>query len=57
MVMTTSRFAPGITNDASMQAIMPCQLELMDGQQLRACPDLDFVRQDPARASAAATTP
>ena len=35
MVMTTSRFAPGILNDPRLQAHVPHQLELIDGERLR----------------------
>jgi hypothetical protein len=35
MVMTTSRFAPGILNDPRILLYMPYQLELIDGDRLR----------------------
>lgn len=35
MLMTTSTFAPGITNDPYLSSLMPYKLELMDGMAMR----------------------
>jgi restriction system protein len=35
MVMTTSRYAPGILKDARLRPYIPHQIELLDGEQLR----------------------